>query len=109
MVIQFHERDNSVSFIRNGGCKPIYPPDDVIAHIKNDMGEVQFLSLHERVELIKERFGFQMSIAWLSKTYKRMGVIYSQSKTVYRKAKTKSNQLEQERKTTAKQLASLLL
>ena len=58
MVNQFHERGNSVSYTRNAGCKPVPLPDDVLAHIKNDLGEVQFLSLHERVELIRERFGF---------------------------------------------------
>ena len=33
MIQQFHERGNSVSYIRNGGRKPMPLPCDVEAHI----------------------------------------------------------------------------
>ena len=78
MVHQFHERGNTVEIVYKGGCKRVPLPEDVEHHIKNELEEVQFLSLHERVQLIKDRFQFEMSVYWLWLTYKRNGIVYAQ-------------------------------
>ena len=109
MVLDFHIRGNSAKRRFSPGRTPNPLPDDVAQYIRHSLIENRFLSLRERCSEIFKKFAFHMRPERLRKTYRRMDIRFSRTKTVYKKATKELVSRQRERVEFAKKLTSLLV
>ena len=61
-------------------------PPDVEAYMRNSLFENRFLPSRVRCEIIQQKFGFPLNRDRMLLAYKRMGIRYMATKTVYKAA-----------------------
>ena len=111
IVQQFHRRGNDWRRRRTTpyGPKPHPLPPDVEEYIRSSLYENRFLSISERCQVIRERFGFPIARNRLQRTYGRMGIQYTRVKAVLKSRLNEPNYRREERKEFAKKVTSLML
>jgi transposase len=109
MVIRFHTNGNTAKYGQGGGRPRFILPEEVEQYIRASLYENRFTSLRYRCSKILQLFGYKIEARQLTRIYKRMGITYQRTKTVYKASLKRQDFRLTERKLFARKLTSLMI
>ena len=102
----FHQKGNRIESSSKPGPHIQPLPPDVLEYLKASLNENKFLSLRQRVQIIKQQLNFPISLKRLWLSYKRLGIKYRAAESVMQHTQTPS--LMNQRAKFYRKISSLL-